>query len=278
MLFLFLHYLVSTAVFGASYDPELTWRTIQTDHFRIHFHQSEEQLAEEFSLKVEEIYETMTTELRWTPRRRTEVVLVDRTDTANGYAMSLPYNTIVIFVTAPQEDSTLSLYEDWSTAIGLHEFTHTLHIDTNHGVARVARAVVGRISTTNRISPRWMVEGLATLQETRHTNNGRGRSALVDMIKRTAVLTDTFPPLGNLDGVQPRPPAGNLRYLFGQDFMQYISDHYGRDIWTRWIHYYGGSIPYFLPGKAIIGDGFQQLYNGWKDNAYRRYSAQKVGH
>ena len=273
-LFLFLFSLLFHDTFAASYDPELTWRTIKTEHFRIHFHQGEEQLAEEFSQKVESIYDTMITELRWTPQRRTEVVLVDRTDTANGYAMSLPYNTIVIFVTAPQEDSTLSLYEDWATSIGMHEFTHTLHIDTNHGVARVARAVVGRISTTNRISPRWMVEGLATFQETRHSNTGRGRSALVDMIKRTAVLEDAFPPLGNLDGLQPNPPAGNLRYLFGQDFIQHVADNHGHDVWTRWIHYYGGSVPYFLPGKAILGSGFQRLYNDWKQSIHVRYEQQ----
>ena len=50
---------------AATYDPDLTWRTIVTEHFRIHFHQSEEQLAEEFSHMVEDVYDTMTAEMRW---------------------------------------------------------------------------------------------------------------------------------------------------------------------------------------------------------------------
>ena len=91
-------------------------------------------------------------------------VLVDRTDYANGYASIVPYNAIVIFTTAPEEDSTLNLYEDWQAAIFTHELTHILHMDTNHGIVRAARAVLGRVASTNDLSPWWMIEGFATFQ------------------------------------------------------------------------------------------------------------------
>ena len=259
---------------AASFDPDLTWRTIRTDHFNIHFHQSEEQLAEEFSQELESIYDTMVEEVKWTPRRRTELVLVDRTDTANGYASVVPYNTIVIYVTAPQEDSTLSLYEDWGPAIATHELTHILHMDTHHGIVSVARAVVGRVANTNNLSPWWVVEGFATFEETRYTSGGRGRSPFVDMIKRTAVLDDAFPPLGNLDGLQARPPGGNLRYLFGQDFIQYIADHAGEDVWTKFIHTYGGRIPYLLPSRKSFGKQLPKWYKDWRAHLTEKYTAQ----
>lgn len=259
---------------GASFDPDLTWRTITTEHFEIHFHQGEEQLADEFSVTLEQIWDEMLREVRWEPSHRTEVVLVDRTDSANGYAMHLPWNTIVIYVTAPQEDSSLSLYEDWNTAIGMHEFAHILHLDANHGIVRVARMVVGRVASTNQLSPWWMVEGFATFEETRQTAGGRGRSPLVDMIKRTSVLEDEFPPLGNLDGFQADLPAGNLRYLFGQDFIAYVADRQGRDVWTRWIHTYGGHVPYWLPTRRVFGKRLVPLYYEWRDAMYARYHAQ----
>jgi hypothetical protein len=265
---------LSNGAEAARYDPDLTWRTIQTEHFNINFHQGEEQLADEFTRQVEDIFETMTEELQWTPKRRTEIVLIDRTDAANGYAQTLPYNTIVIFVTGPQEDSTLSFYDDWLYSIGTHEYTHILHMDTHHGIVTAIRAVIGRIASTNNLSPWWMVEGLATFQETRHTRGGRGRSPQVDMIKRTAVLEDDFPPLGNLDGLQPDPPGGNLRYLFGQDFMQYVADHTGEDVWTRWIHTYGGHIPYVLPAKKVFGKRLVPLYFDWREHLFERYTEQ----
>lgn len=259
---------------AATYDPELTWRTLRTEHFDIHFHQGIEQVADEFSEMVEEVYADLREELKWRLRTRVAVTLIDRTDAANGFATSVPYNAITVFVTAPTVDSSLNLYEDWSQTIFTHELTHVIHLETNHGIVRAARAVVGRVASTNDVSPSWMVEGLATFQETRHTPGGRGRSSWPDMIKRTAALEDAFPPLGNLDGYQPTPPSGNLRYLFGQDFIQYVADHTGRDVWTRWIHQYGSSIPFLLPSKKVFGRRLVPLYRDWRTHLVDRYEQQ----
>ncbi len=259
---------------GASYDPDLTWRTLETEHFRIHFHQGIEQVADEFSGMVEDVYDEMSEEMAWQPRPKIEVVLVDRTDSANGFARTVPYPSITIYVTAPTGGSTLNLYEDWNSAIFTHELTHVLHMDTNHAIVSAARAVVGRIASTNDISPWWMVEGLATFQETRHTAAGRGRASWPDMIKRTSVVEDDFPPLGNLDGLQPEPPSGNLRYLFGQDFIDHVAFHHGEDVWTRWTHLYGGRIPYWLPGKQAFGERFRPMYEAWKADTIAAYTAQ----
>jgi WD40 repeat protein len=259
---------------AATYDPELTWRTLSTEHFDIHFHQGIEQVADEFSTVVEDIYATMTEELAWQPRPRIQVTLIDRTDDANGFASAVPFPQITIYVTAPGEDSTLQLYERWDEAIMTHELTHVLHLDTNGGIVRAARLVVGRIASTNGLSPAWMIEGLATFEETRHTAGGRGRASWPDMMKRTAVLQDDFPPLGNLDGFQPKPPTGNLRYLWGQDFIQYVSDHRGRDVWTRWTHTYGSWIPFWLPSDRAFGRSLRGMYADWKVDSYERYQAQ----
>ena len=101
--------LTAPPVLAASYDPDLTWRSLDTEHFRITFHQGEEQLANELAATAEEIWDELTAELKTYPKRPTEIVLVDHTDVANGYAMTIPVNTIVIFVTAPQESSSLGL-------------------------------------------------------------------------------------------------------------------------------------------------------------------------
>lgn len=268
--------LASTVVEAASYDPELTWRTLSTEHFNITFHGGLEPIAEEMTGIVEDVYDEMTVELAWEPRRKTEVVLVDNTDSANGYAMTLPVNTIVIFVTAPEAGSTLSLYEDWNHGIFTHEYVHILHLDTIEGLPKLLRGVMGRIISINQVSPGWVVEGQATFQETRKTTGGRGRSPYVDMVKRVTVLADQFPPLGNMDGWQTDPPAGNLRYLFGQDFMQYISDETGEMVWTDWNHTYGGGIPYLLPDKRVFGKKLVPLYMDWKAHLTEKYAAQKA--
>ncbi len=259
---------------AASFHPDLTWRTLTTEHFRIHFHGGEELLAEETAQAAEVIWAEMTEELRWSPRARTEVVLVDNTDSANGYAMTLPVNTIVIFVTAPTEDSTLSSYEDWTDAILTHEYTHILHIDNTEGIVRALRLGLGRVVSTNRMSPGWITEGYATFQETVHTPYGRGRANTADMIKRMTVLEQPFPRLGNLDGFQMAPPSGNLRYLFGQDFLQWVAEQKGQQVWTDFIHTYGGGIPFLLPGRAVFDERISHLYRQWRADMIARYEAQ----
>jgi Tol biopolymer transport system component len=262
---------VSTA---ASFDPDLKWRTLETPHFNITFHQGEAALAEEMAVVAEDVWDKMTKEIGTAPKRPTELVLIDPTDLANGYAMTLPVNTIVIFVTSPSEDSTLSHYGNWNDTILTHEFAHILHLDTIEGLPKLLRMAFGRVININRATPGWIVEGFATFQESRHAEGGRGRSNAAHMVKRMAVLEDEFPPLGNMDGFQTAPPGGNLRYLFGQDFIQYVAETTESDAWTRFIHIYGGWIPYWLPTKRAFGRRLVPMYKDWKVHMYERYGAQ----
>ncbi len=259
---------------AATYDPELRWRTLQTEHFDIHFHQGEEQLASELVPVAEAAWDTLTTDLKWKPRIRVQVVLIDQADAANGWASTLPQPTITLLATAPGAGSSLDLYETWLETLFTHELTHILHIETHHGIVRAARWAVGRVASTNRVSPSWMVEGFATFQETEHTSGGRGRAPMAQMVLRTAVVEDAFPPLGNLDGYQADPPAGNLRYLFGESLIRHTADARGEAVWTRWTHGYGSSIPFILPGRRLLGAPLPALYRDWQAELRERYAAE----
>jgi len=273
-LLLLLALTVSLPAWGASYDPELRWQSLETEHFVITFPDGVEQLAREMAVDAEVAWDKLTVEIGHAPERKIEIVLVDWTDDANGYASIVPVNATVIFVTAPEGGSTLGLYRDWNEAIVTHELTHILHMDKVSGLPWVVRQVMGRIVSPHLMSPGWIVEGYATFQETRHTTGGRGRSATVDMIKRTAALEGKLPPLGNLEGYQSLPPGGNLRYLFGQDFIQYVADRTDPMVWTDWVDRYGRSIPYILPSKQTFGQSLVSLHKDWKVELSRRYEAQ----
>jgi len=259
---------------AASYDPALRWHSVRTEHFTITFHEGLEPIAANMGEMCDEIYDSLVERWGTDPKRRIELVLVDWTDSANGYATPLPVNTIVIYVTAPTEASTLNYYDDWNRSILTHELTHILHLDTVEGLPRVARLVFGRIVSMNMVSPGWITEGIATWTETELTAGGRGRASEAAMIKRMTTLEGHFPPLGNLDGFQSDPPYGNLRYLFGQDFVQYIAEQAGHDTWKEWIHGYGRwIIPYWLPAKRIHGRSYRAFYTDWRAEVEQRYAA-----
>ncbi len=266
--------LLARAAAAADYDPGLRWRTLQTEHFRVLFHDGEAALARDMATRAEQAFAALAPTVGDVPAERVELVLVDWTDDANGYATVVPRNTIVVFVTAPTPDSSLGFYENWNEGIVTHELTHILHIDTVGGLPRLARTLLGRIVSTHQASPGWIVEGYATFEETRFTSAGRGRSAVVDMLKRAAVLEDRFPPLGNLDGFQSRPPGGQLRYLWGQDFLRWIADHAGEDAWRAWVDAYGRGLPYLLPARRLFGGSFAELHAAWRADAEATARAQ----
>lgn len=265
--------LLGTAA-AASWDPELKWRVFDTEHFRITFHDGEEALAREMAEAAEEAWTMLVPEIGTRPRERVKITLVDWTDSANGYASVYPHDSIVIFVTQPGGDTALGMYEDWNEAIVVHELTHILHMDTVRGLPAVGRAVFGSIISTHQLAPAWTIEGYATLQETRHSLGGRGRSPLVDMVKRSAVLEGKVPPIDTLDGYQALPPSGNLRYVFGQDFMQFVADRTGSEKWEEWVRRYGASLPFFLPARRTFGKSLVALWKEWKIALQDRYGQQ----
>ncbi len=260
---------------AASWDPAWDWSSLETEHWRITFHQGEEALAVEVAGMVDPLWERVTASLGTRPPRKVELVLVDPTDDANGYATRLPVNTIVMFVTLPGDEGTLSLYRDWNEAILTHELTHIVHLDTVEGAPRIVALVLGRLISVNHVSPRWLIEGLATWNETELTPFGRGRAPYVDMIKRMEVLEVGVPRLGNLDGWQSDPPYGNLAYLFGEDFLRFVVDTTGPDRLRAWVHTYGRwPLPYVLPARRVFGRTWTALHRDWKRAITARYAAR----
>lgn len=264
---------------ACAWEPGLTWQTLDTPHFRVHFHDEEEGLARRAASKLEVIHGVMTEEIGWTPRRRTDVVLVDHTDSANGYASTIPNNAIVIFVTAPLDGSALDFYEDWLTAILVHEYTHILHIDTIAGLPAALRWIFGRLIMTNDVYPRWVVEGYAVYQETLNTLGGRARSSYSDMVLRMATLEDDPIPLGNAEGFQRDWPRGNVRYLWGGAFITWVSQTYGEDAWRAFSHRHARAInplAFSWQARKVFGKSLYKLWDEWQAALAERYAQQQA--
>ena len=81
---------------------------VETPHFRLHYYKGLEPVAER--VRLGRRGREPTASPRCSAGRRpsvTEIVLTDDTDDANGSATALPYNTIRLFVTAPDDLSPL---------------------------------------------------------------------------------------------------------------------------------------------------------------------------
>ena len=258
------------------------WRTLQTEHFHIHYYQGSEDAASRAAMLLERAHARLSVGLGHEPWLRTHVTLVDTTDEANGVANAVPFPRMQANLTAPSSMSVLESYDDWLDILLTHEYTHVVHLDTVHGLPRVVNAVVGfgvlgKVWSPNLIQPRWMVEGLASYEESHLTAMGRHRSTQFDMMLRMAVLDHGFLPIDRVSSGANIFPHSTAVYLYGLHFMHYIAARFGEDKLRELSHVFGGQAIPFAINRAIekvLGVDWHQLWNEYELDLTRRFQGQ----
>jgi hypothetical protein len=261
---------------GAS-DPKLVWKTTETQHFRITYYSTEDEVAEHVGALAEEIYERLVPAVGWRPGEKTEVLLTDQTDSANGLSTAIPYNTVLLNVTAPDDMSPLGDVDDWYLELVTHEYTHILHTDHISGVPSLINRLLGKVYAPNQLEPHWMLEGLAVFEESARTSGGRLRSSMWNMFMRADVLENNAAPLDVFSNTPRRWPEGNIWYLYGSFFMKWIAETYGEQAIRAMIDDYSRQIvPYGINRsvRRATGRTFEEIYPAWLASLRRTFGAQ----
>ena len=262
----------------AANDPTLLWHTLETPHFRITYYSGEQEAAQHVADLAEVIHARLAPVLGTkTTSERTEIVLSDQTDGANGSATALPFNTVRLNLTAPDDLSPLGDVDDWYLELVTHEYTHILHTDYIRGIPALVNAVLGKTLAPNQVQPRWLLEGLAVFEESSKTSGGRLRSSQWNMYMRADVLEDYVATLDQFSNSVRRWPQGNLWYLYGSFFLRWIAETYGEDAIKKMIDDYGRQIVPYGINRSIrraTGRTFEELYPAWIATLRRAYTAE----
>lgn len=252
---------------AASFPPELQFRSLSTPRVTVHYHQGLEALAREAAALATEILEAH--ERRYGRRvGRVQIVLVDVEDDPNGFATPLPYPLVHIRAVAPRGNDDFGNYEDWLRYVLTHELAHIVHLDEARGLLAAGRKVFGRAPFLfpNASTPTWMVEGLATEEETGATSFGRGRNPDARMVLRMAALEGGFLREDQAVGALDRWPAGQASYLFGEAFLDDLSERLGPQTLPELARVHAGRvIPYLddLTARKVTGKSFHALWREW---------------
>jgi hypothetical protein len=261
----------------AANDPALVWHTLETPHFRITYYSGEAEIAQHIADLGEDINTRLVPALGWKASQRTEIVLTDQTDSANGSATAIPYDAITLYVTAPSDMSALGDVDDWYQELVTHEYTHILHTDHIGGLPTVINAVLGKTYAPNQAQAKWILEGLAVFEESEHTSGGRLRSSQWNMFMRADVLEGNIAPLDVFSNTPRRWPQGNIYYVYGSFFMQWMIETYGEAALRRMIDDYGSQlIPYGVNRsvKRATGRTFEDMYPSFIDTLRREFAVQ----
>ncbi len=274
------------AAFAAfSYDPFLTWRTLYTENFHIHYHDGEEDLAKQVARIAERLHVLRVKQFSWVPSEPTEVILNDRVDFTNGAATPVYQNTMYLYMTPPDDINTLEDFDNWLELLISHEYTHIIHLDKVRGASKVFRNIFGRAPAgwvvfpifPNEFQPLFYIEGLATYMETdKQRGVGRGQSSSYEMMMRMETV-DGIKSLRHVNQPMATWPAGTARYLYGVYFYNFIADTYGKDKVAAWVEKFSGHvIPYALnhTAKHVLGEDLDDVWAKFEKYLHAKFDPQ----
>lgn len=256
----------------------IKWFTIETDHFYIHYYEGFQDVAERVAVLSEIVHLHLVPYMKWEPKEKTNIVVTDRSDDANGWAKTIPYNQIYLYIVPPQEFSTLENFEDWLFILILHEYTHILHLDNVSGLAQIINYIFGKSYPPNAIEPTAIIEGFAVYQESKLNHRGRLNSSLYKMYLRMAILENNFPSLDRIFNGYRFWPHGTTPYLFGGFFIKYLTDRYGEELIAKISKEYGSHLIPLDINRTIrkfTGKTYVELYNDWKEVLEKEFTNQK---
>jgi hypothetical protein len=132
--------------------PELTWKTIKTENFNIHFHEGLYDISLKGANMAEKIRPTLMKQVGLNSLQRIDIVFTSEDEISNGFAT--PANYTVIWV--DQNDMAIwAEDEKWLRTVLAHELQHLVYFNvTKSWLPSPMNELYGR-------SPGWVVEGLA---------------------------------------------------------------------------------------------------------------------
>src|SRR6056297_2661109 len=105
--------------------PELTWHTVETDHFIFHYHDGTEWTVQQAMTVAESVYPHVTGLYDWEPKEKTHIVIQDTDDYANGGAY---YFDNKILLWASPLEFELRGNHNWMWNVLTHEFSHIISL------------------------------------------------------------------------------------------------------------------------------------------------------
>ena len=265
----------------AQVPPDESWRSLETDHFRVTFPEGMDALARRAGARAERAFDELSEAFIDPPEGLIELLLTDHTDTSNGLATAVPFNQINVYAYPPMEGPNLSYFDDWMELVITHELVHVFQLDHTGPIGSLIRSVFGRWEPgwptfPEYDVPLWTTEGLATYYESFLTTSGRVRGSYVDMVLRTAVLEKRLERLDQVTGNSPNWPAGSRVYVYGSSFFDYLSETYGEERMGAFVDAIARQwVPYRVNSAAMdaFGVDFSDSWEDWRSHLNERFEA-----
>ncbi len=250
--------------------PDAAWLTFTTAHYRIHCPVAFEAFGQEVAGRVEGIHAQYFSLVGFAyekPSKPIDILILDPVLEANGMALPLLHRPhVVLWKTEPEADSVIGHHHGWAELLVAHELGHMHHLlrpARKPGWWQRWTALLGPLAEK---SPRWIIEGYATLIEGQLTGSGRPHSAIRAAVLRQWALEGKLPAYEALNSTEGFL-GGSMAYLGGSAYLEWLEMTSGdpkvlQSLWTR------------MAGKRDFEAAFLATFGFGPKTGYQRYCAE----
>ena len=270
-------------------QSEIEWKTLETEHFQIHFHPGEEWSARQAATIAEAVYEPITAFYDYHPGT-VHINLYDKEDDPEGATY---YYMNRIDISASPYDFHLRGTADWLRNVITHEFTHMVSVqkamklpvrtpsiffqvisfekEKRPDVLRGYPNFQMSLPFAGEVMPNWFAEGVAQYQ-CRLARNDIWDSHR-DMLLRTATLEDRLLTLDEMGVFGKNSLEAEMVYNQGFSLVRYIAMRYGFEkvseltgaLSSVYRIGFGGAC------KQVLGISEGELYRSWREALEEHY-------
>jgi Tol biopolymer transport system component len=274
-------------------NTSLQWKTIETEHFAVHFHEGAEWTAREIARIAEEVYPYITSLYRHEPGDKVNIVIKDSDDYANGAAY---YYDNKIELWATNLEFGFRGTTRWLRNVFTHEFTHIISIQAcmkfpqrmpgiylqwvdfeDEKRSDVLTGYPNHIASypiAGAAMAPWFAEGIA--QYMAPSKQYDCWDAHRDMILRCGVLEDGMLTYDEMGFFGKNGMRGEQVYDHGYGLVRYIADKYGPEAINDITRSLSSVTRLTMDGalKNAVGKDGRALYDEWVADMLETYGAQ----
>ena len=271
--------------------PELTWKTLETEHFLVHFHNGTDRTAYEVIDIAEFIYIPVTSMYNFKPKGKTHIIIKDTDDFSNGSAFFFD-NKIEIW--ANPLDFDLRGSHRWIQNVITHEFVHIIQLGASLKYSRHFPALyiqsmeyedekrkdvlygypneVVSYAIPSVSVPPWFAEGVA--QNMYKNANYDFWDTHRDMILRDAFINNTVFGINEMSSFGKTGIGNEQIYNQGFSIAQYLDNRFGPNVLKDISNEISNPFEYSFSSaiKKVTGYEFEDIYNDWYSDLSSRYN------
>jgi len=280
------------AQFESAYNhPELKWRSFETAHFRVHYHEGTDWTAQRTAEIAETVYEPVTKFYNYEPDDKTDLIIKDVDDISNGAAY---YYDNKIEIWATPLDFPLRGNHDWLRDVLTHEFTHIVSLQKSMKYTRNLPAfyfqvlayekekrddvvhgypnVIASYPIPGMVIPMWLAEGMAQFMFPGTTNDLWDSHR--DMLLRDRAIHDKILSFDRMGTFGKRGIGNESVYNQGYAFSRYLTERFGEQTLPKIAEFLSSPVNFSSASaiKKATGVSGEQIHRDWVKDIKDKYS------